>query len=141
MSSFLICPPTISAGGRFWLDRDELADIYDVMLDTDSLIGLVKWNNLANKGEQLVPYFEHILHTRTNSRIIQRALIFTREHLTKFDCKRLVEPTIEHFKDHNWEIRAEAMMLLREIGSQEDCTPVAVLLGSGPAGGMSCRGG
>jgi hypothetical protein len=88
-----------------------------------------EWAKLKEDGEKIVPYVAYILaDNESKDRVVERAMIFARENLTKYDCKSLLEPTLEHLRHHDWQVRAEALMLLEKIGSKEDCAPVAVLL-------------
>lgn len=87
------------------------------------------WARWKQEGKAILPYFERIIADPENEdRIVFRAMIFANENLTKYDCKRLVEPVVGHLKNHNWEVRSEAIALLRLIGGKADCVPVVVLL-------------
>ncbi len=108
------------------LDQGRLTYIYAVFAAGNSKF---EWGRLAKDAEEVLPYVENILaDPESGTRALDRAFIFANKYLTKYDCKTLVEPTVAHLKHHNWEIKAEAMMLLREIGRREDCPAVTVLL-------------
>lgn len=87
------------------------------------------WAALKQDGEKVLPYIEYILNFRENETVvIQRAMIFAREELTKFDCKKLVDPTVSYLMHEKWGVKAEAIMLLEKIGSADDAAPLVMLL-------------
>lgn len=107
------------------LDEKRLGYIHVVLASSDTKF---EWAQLKEDGEEVLPYIAQILTDPVSDRALERAFIFANQNLTKYDCKRLVEPTVAHLTHHRWEIKAEAMMLLEKIGSRAECTPVAMLL-------------
>lgn len=114
------------AGDPPKLDEKELADIRGNLSSWESLS---EWPALKRRGEKVLPYFAHILadEKRTNRQVV-RAFIFTRNHLTEYDCKMLVEPAVGLFMHQDQQIRAEAVWLLRLIGNKQDAPSVTMML-------------
>lgn len=117
-------PPRVTAGPPD-LDVKRLAYIAAVFQAVESKR---EWAELEDEGQKVLPYVAYLGSNPGSDRVLERALIFARTRLSKLDRKPFLEPTLEHLKHHDWGVRAEALMLLEQIGSKEDCVPVAVLL-------------
>jgi HEAT repeat protein len=101
----------------------------------------VRVGQLKEDGEEVLPYIAQILTNPGSDRMLDRAFIFASKNLTQYDCKRLVEPTVSHLTHHNWEIRSDAVWLLRTIGSRADTPPVVAMLYDEDKGVRVCAAG
>lgn len=121
------------------LDEKELASIRGKLSSVESGF---EFAALRARGEKVLPYFAHILaDEKSTDRQIERAFIFTRDNLTKYDCKQLIEPTVGLLSHHEVQIRSEAVWLLRIIGSKEDSLPVVAMLYDEDKGVRHCAAG
>jgi HEAT repeats len=112
------------------LDEKYLGRIFTAFFTSGDEITFL-WAALKKDDEKVLPYVEYILNSREmETSVVERAMIFTRENLTKFDCKKLVDPTVARLMHERWEMVSEAEMLLDVIGSREECPAVAELLHS-----------
>jgi hypothetical protein len=101
------------------VDKDKIREILNAAF-------VFPYGELIAMGEKVFPAYEAILAAPENSREVQHIFFTLRQ--TKGDRRRFVEPALRALTHSNIHVREQAALLLGEIGTNTEASPLVALL-------------